>query len=902
MLPGFGIVLLWYRGEQQLTRCKHLMASAPKLSRFNCKVEKFLSNEVLSRSSYNFDHTRDEERKIVEDILKKDGKKGNSIEFYLTTAVEEGQTSVVEYLLSSGLANADSSPSKLKPLHLASQKGHLDIVRVLLHHGASIDTGDLTPLMRAAVNGHQHVVSYLLGLGAHIGKKNSLGSTALHLACEYGHVQAVNVLLGSAKCSTFIINGLNDRGYTPLMSAAAGGHHKTARELVLKGAKVNCRNHDKDTALHIAARYGHIQCMFFLIESGANIHAKNRNSKTPLQYNSHMSMKSMSDFHSFKTKKSVCIIGNAYSGKSTLISSLQEESTSKFGKVINKFRKVDDMRQRTTGIEPVLFNSKKYGEVVFFDFAGQHEYHGPHEAFMGPLISGRGSTATLVFVVNATYEEAAISSHLHRWLHPVSLMCSAANPVRVIVVGSFADRIVSKSGVKGKFSRLASEVMSYKSFSFQGFCLIDCRKPESHGLQQLRCYLSQTPYPSLMVFRTYSIFQMISCMKSKLNSKIIQLDSFRTWLHENSETFPSLPPAEEVCKDVAATGHYLYIPNRSNPDKSCLILDPQAILQEVYGTLFSVSKTNTFGLVQLSKLFPSSDVDMIRTILTSFEFCVPVDPDMLTSDLLELMDVVGKEDDLVFLPSLVSSKRPESYPFDISKSIHLCWDFQMVAPHIISPRLLQTIILRLSAHFVFRHKPTPDIVLHCCDIWWNGIAWKSTKGVDVTVQIIDNTLIQVISSCIPGSASVLADYLCSVVSDILQTCRQLSPSLMGTSSIIRPRSIQNLFTNPRIVISKECFLLSSIACSIEIGDKFVLSLPNGSCIERCSLKEMFAGIDPNLEMVTKMHWHTEVLQKTLNPILINKSELCSLLKICTVHVHVHHAMCSDIPPDPLTIV
>ena len=94
---------------------------------------------------------------------------------------------------------------------------------------------------------------------------------------------------------------------------------------------------------------------------------------------------------SFATRMVLCIMGNAGSGKSTLITALQAEKSSFFTMIFNRFKKVDDYRQRTAGIETVTHDSQKYGEVLFFDFAGQHECHGPHQVFLESLLSNRES-------------------------------------------------------------------------------------------------------------------------------------------------------------------------------------------------------------------------------------------------------------------------------------------------------------------------------------------------------------------------------------------------------------------------------------------------------------------------------------------------------------------------------
>ena len=72
------------------------------------------------------------------------------------------------------------------------------------------------------------------------------------------------------------------------------------------------------------------------------------------------------------------MIGNTEYGKSTLIAALQSESRTLLQCLVCKLSQVYTITQRTAGIETVPFSSAKYGEVLFYDFAGQSDYHGPH--------------------------------------------------------------------------------------------------------------------------------------------------------------------------------------------------------------------------------------------------------------------------------------------------------------------------------------------------------------------------------------------------------------------------------------------------------------------------------------------------------------------------------------------
>jgi len=60
------------------------------------------------------------------------------------------------------------------PLYIAAQKGHLDVVKTLIEHGARVDaatTDGATPLYIACQNGQIEVVKYLIEKGANVMQK-----------------------------------------------------------------------------------------------------------------------------------------------------------------------------------------------------------------------------------------------------------------------------------------------------------------------------------------------------------------------------------------------------------------------------------------------------------------------------------------------------------------------------------------------------------------------------------------------------------------------------------------------------------------------------------------------------------------------------------------------------------
>ena len=106
----------------------------------------------------------------------------------LLTAVDEGQSDVVQELLDSGIdPNKDASPDGAYPLHLASLKGNKEMVQILLDNGAEIslratNKDKATPLHWAAFFGQKDVVSLLLGAGAPINVLDANNATPLDSA------------------------------------------------------------------------------------------------------------------------------------------------------------------------------------------------------------------------------------------------------------------------------------------------------------------------------------------------------------------------------------------------------------------------------------------------------------------------------------------------------------------------------------------------------------------------------------------------------------------------------------------------------------------------------------------------------------------------------------------------
>ena len=176
-------------------------------------------------------------------------------------AVASGDFADVRELIELG-ANVDESKSSddaTTPLLVAAAKGHADVVKLLLKHGANLyakDDCDNNPLHVACSKGHVAVVGRLIKSDVDLSLKAGNGATALHLAARKGHDDVVALLLDN-DCD---IECTDAKGATPLHAACSGGYEDTVALLLKRGANPNACDAKGKTPKHIAAKKGHDDC------------------------------------------------------------------------------------------------------------------------------------------------------------------------------------------------------------------------------------------------------------------------------------------------------------------------------------------------------------------------------------------------------------------------------------------------------------------------------------------------------------------------------------------------------------------------------------------------------------------------------------------------------------------
>ena len=200
----------------------------------------------------------------------------------LNAAVLSGHIDIVRILLKHGAwiehrPNSNSS----RPLHVAAQQGNASMVQLLLDYGAQINAENRfreQPIHLAATFNSIEVLRVLIDKGAALDCLNQDGRQPIHMAAKFGSTGAVFVLLH--KGATF--DCLDQDGRQPIHLAAKYGSVRTLRALLDKGATVDCLDQDGRQPIHLAAKYGSIEIIHALLDKGATLDCWDRDGRQPL--------------------------------------------------------------------------------------------------------------------------------------------------------------------------------------------------------------------------------------------------------------------------------------------------------------------------------------------------------------------------------------------------------------------------------------------------------------------------------------------------------------------------------------------------------------------------------------------------------------------------------------------
>ena len=183
-----------------------------------------------------------------------------------------GFSALADYLIITHEENVHAKcGNRGSPLHAASYGGDLEVVRLLLAHGADINTTnryECTPLSSVYDGGHLDVMRLLLKHGADVDARldDTFKKCLLHEASLREDVDTARLLLQH----NADVNSKDLLGCTPLHDASRTGKAGVALLLLEHGAYVNARDLMGNTPLCLASENGHLEVVELLLRHSAD--------------------------------------------------------------------------------------------------------------------------------------------------------------------------------------------------------------------------------------------------------------------------------------------------------------------------------------------------------------------------------------------------------------------------------------------------------------------------------------------------------------------------------------------------------------------------------------------------------------------------------------------------------
>jgi cytohesin len=204
----------------------------------------------------------------------------------LDFAIRNGFTEIATMLITNGANLGSHTWWNDTPLHIATSKENVELMKLLLSHGANINAGRAanykqSPLDIAVCGNSPEAVRLLIASGASLQTRmqthNGGSTTLFHLWAESGgNTNIANQLL-AAGCN---LNATNGDGQTPLHIAA--GKIEAATWLLNHQANVNAKDKNGQTPLHLVITSGNTNVIQLLLAYKADANATDNKGKTAL--------------------------------------------------------------------------------------------------------------------------------------------------------------------------------------------------------------------------------------------------------------------------------------------------------------------------------------------------------------------------------------------------------------------------------------------------------------------------------------------------------------------------------------------------------------------------------------------------------------------------------------------
>ncbi|KAK3098345.1 hypothetical protein FSP39_018639 [Pinctada imbricata] len=205
-----------------------------------------------------------------------------------------GHLEALKILINTGATPSCTNKQGMGILHCASQNNHISIMNFIVESLETINVNDVEQMERTALHlaaeaGHLEAVMRLIDMRCDANKRDKAGETAMHLAAKSGRSEIIKKLL----ILGVVVDDRDGEGQTALHLAGREGHLTTVQVLLDFNAGANSETIKEMCPLHFAVAQGHEDIVMELIKNGANLDSQNFQGNTPLHMASLANLKNI---------------------------------------------------------------------------------------------------------------------------------------------------------------------------------------------------------------------------------------------------------------------------------------------------------------------------------------------------------------------------------------------------------------------------------------------------------------------------------------------------------------------------------------------------------------------------------------------------------------------------------
>ena len=787
-------------------------------------------------------------------------------------------------------------------LHSACRGGCAALVRTLIHdHNADVnaqDNGYDTPLHEAALNGEEDVALALINeFGCDTNIRGCDKSTVLHNACAEGWVSLVRTLIRDHNAD---VNAQDDDNNTPLHYAASSGEEDVALALINEfGCDLNIRNsngstflhkachygranivksvgrcisplvssHDGNTPLHIASGEDESECVEALLLLNAPIMVRNASGKTSRDLATG-EIKSLLDTHiqgnkikmytqiqehakkKYSTAEPITrlfVIGNPGAGKSSFVETMKREGFFQFGKVSES-----SVPLHTAGIVPSIYISKRYGRVLFYDFAGDPEYYSSHAAIIENIASSRKGDNIFIIVVDLREDVPSIRNSLHYWFSFVQHQQFCGNN-NIIIIGSHSDLVANET--------IEEREKVFQCF-FENNCgpehkneyfKLDCRKPKSKDLKMIQDNIISLTQKSPRYSLSLDATILLGLLEKDFGN--VTACSAQTILEHIEITGILLPKNITSLLPVLQELHEIGVLFTTRDDNLQVILNISKLTNEVHKLLFSklelskhmenkdtISSFN-IGVLPKALLVQILPEYITKECLVQLQYCQEISHKDISA-FPSLPQSGSSHQSFLFFPALCSANKSDvawTTPPGLSYGIGWLARCADASCDHFPSRFLHVLLLRLVFRFTLQVPTQPQTpnasspdhshLTRRCTMWNSGVHWDMQKGVECMVELVDDKKgIVVTTRSKEDQRENCVSVFNSIVSCVMEAKAEFCYSIRPQFFLLDPTTSSDYLHKDNL------FALCDVESVLNEGEEVVLSVTGNMRLDRSRIE------------------------------------------------------------------